>query len=195
MLQEFIIFLSIGSPDIQLKLPLLGILWNCLIQHPGFWFLHQLYVWRFSFSSRPELELHILGSEHSWKKLSSLPSGKLDLQNKQCRKFSFRVPLIINQAARFNFGFASNMVLLLWCICGGLLAHMLEANFLTILLTPVYEKSIETAEDVLDRGMSVIFPPQSESMRESLMNSPSYITRWKNNSSKSIILLYWKISF
>ena len=69
------------------------------------------------------------------------------------------------------------MVLLLWCVCGGLLAHMLEANFLTILLTPVYEKSIETAEDVLNRGMSVIYAPQSESMKESLMNSPSYITR------------------
>ena len=62
----------------------------------------------------------------------------------------------MNQAARFNFGFASNMVLLLWCVCGGLLAHMLEANYLTILLKPSYEKPIDTAEDVVDKNLTVI---------------------------------------
>ena len=85
--------------------------------------------------------------------------------------------MILNQAARFNFGFASNMVLLLWCICGGLLAHMLEANFLTILLKPVYEKFVDTAEDVLDRGFTVIYPPDFEPVVENNKNSPDYITR------------------
>ena len=85
--------------------------------------------------------------------------------------------MILNQAARFNFGFASNMVLLLWCVCGGLLAHMLEANFLTILLKPVYEKFVDTAEDVLDRGLTVIYPVGYEPTVETLKNSPYYITR------------------
>ena len=69
------------------------------------------------------------------------------------------------------------MVLLLWCVCGGLLAHMLEANFLTILLKPVYEKPINTAQDILDRGFAIIFPPYSEDTKKILMNSPYYTTR------------------
>ena len=81
--------------------------------------------------------------------------------------------MIINQAARFNFGFASNMVFLLWCVCGGLLLHMLEANYLNILITPNYEKAIDSAEDILARGLSVIYPPGTESSVELLKNSPS----------------------
>ena len=89
----------------------------------------------------------------------------------------YRVPLIINQAARFNFGFASNMVLLLWCVCGGFLLHMLECNYLTILLKPNYEKAIDTAQDVLDRGLTVIGTPGTESGVEILKNSPSAVNR------------------
>ena len=85
--------------------------------------------------------------------------------------------MIVNQAARFNFGFASNMLLLLWCVCGGLLLHMLEANFLTILLIPNYENPIDTAQDVLDRGLEIIYIPGSESEKKTMMNSPYYITR------------------
>ena len=119
-----------------------------------------------------------MGSGHSWRKLSSLPLGKLDLQNKQYTKFPFfRVPLILNQAARFNFGFASNMVLLLWCVCGGLLLHMLEANYLTILLKPNYEKAVDTPQDILDRGLTVLNPPGTKSLVEIMKNSPSQITR------------------
>ena len=69
------------------------------------------------------------------------------------------------------------MVLLLWCVCGGLLAHMLEANYLTILVKPSYEKAIDTAEDVLDMGLSVITIPGAESILEEYKNSPSKITR------------------
>ena len=76
--------------------------------------------------------------------------------------------MILNQAARFNFGFASNMVLLLWCVCGGFLLHMFEANFLSILLKPSYEKAVDTAQDVLDRGLTVITYPGLESKVETL---------------------------
>ena len=69
------------------------------------------------------------------------------------------------------------MVLLLWCVCGGLLAHMLEANYLTILLKPSYEKAIDTAQDVIDRGLTLIKGPGTESKVEILKNSPSNITR------------------
>ena len=69
------------------------------------------------------------------------------------------------------------MVLLLWCVCGGLLAHMLEANYLSILLKPSYEKAIDTAQDVLDRNLTVIYNPEAESIVEILKNSPSEIVR------------------
>ena len=77
----------------------------------------------------------------------------------------------------FNFGFASNMVLLLWCVCGGLLLHMLEANYLTILLKPNYEKAIDTAVDIRDRNLSVITMPFLKSIVEELKNSPAKIDR------------------
>ena len=83
----------------------------------------------------------------------------------------------MNQAARFNFGFASNMVLLLWCVCGGLLLHMLEANYLTILLAPNYEKAIDTPQDVVDRGLTVIVPPGSEQHLDELENYYAKIDR------------------
>ena len=54
---------------------------------------------------------------------------------------------------------------------------MLESNFLTILLKPNYEKYVNTAEDVLDMGLTVIYPPGAESMKYMLMNSPFYATR------------------
>ena len=69
------------------------------------------------------------------------------------------------------------MLLMLWCVCGGLLLHMLEANFLTILLKPIYENPIDTAQDVLDMGLAVIYPPDSEADKKLWMNSPYYITR------------------
>ena len=54
---------------------------------------------------------------------------------------------------------------------------MLEANYLTMLLKPNYEKAIDTAQDVLDTGLTVIYAPGTESMVEVLKNSPAKITR------------------
>ena len=54
---------------------------------------------------------------------------------------------------------------------------MLEANYLNILITPNYEKAIDSAEDILARGLSVIYPPGTKSTVEILKNSPSEIIR------------------
>ena len=105
--------------------------------------------------------------------------------------------MILNQAARLNFGFASNMVLLLWCVCGGFLVHMFEANFLTILLKPNYEKPIDTAQDLADRGLSVILSPGMKSKVEILKNSPSNITRTlaERTIVAKVIILFVKVPF
>ena len=89
----------------------------------------------------------------------------------------FRVPLIINQSLRTNFGLAFKMILLLWCVCGGQLLHMFESTYLSMLMKPVYETPINTVQDVLDRGLTVIYDPGYESEIEILKNSPSNITR------------------
>ena len=85
--------------------------------------------------------------------------------------------MINNQAARFNFGFASNLILLFWCVCGGFLLHMFESNYLTMLMKPTYERPVDSAEDVLDRGLTSIEVPGREAIVEDMKNSPFYITR------------------
>ena len=90
----------------------------------------------------------------------------------------FRVPLIINQSLRTNFGLAFKMILLLWCVCGGQLLHMFESTYFSMLMKPVYEEwRIDTVQDVLDRGLTVIWPPGLESEHEYWKNSPSKIGR------------------
>ena len=58
------------------------------------------------------------------------------------------------------------MVLLLWCVCGGLLLHMLESNYLGILVKPNYEKPMDTALDVLDRGVTILWYPYYDYYKE-----------------------------
>ena len=96
------------------------------------------------------------------RKLFSPHFGELDHKDVKYKWLIFRVHLIENQAARFNFGFASNMTLLLWCVLGGLLLHMLESNFLGMLVKPNYEKPVDSAEDVVDRGMTILWGPYYE---------------------------------
>ena len=85
--------------------------------------------------------------------------------------------MINNQAARFNFGFASNLMLLFWCVCGGFLLYMFESTYFTMLMKPTYEKPVDSAEDVIDRGLRVIKIPGTESNVETNLNSPFYRTR------------------
>ena len=111
------------------------------------------------------------------KKLFSLHFGKFDQQIKNNERFLFRVPLIINQALRINFGLASKMTFLLWCVCGGLLLHMFESTFFSMLMKPVYETPIDTAQDVIDRGLPVISTPYKQSLLEKNKKSSAYTTR------------------
>ena len=63
-------------------------------------------------------------------------------------------------------GFSSNMVLLLWCVWGGFLLHILECNYLTVLLKPTYEKPVDTAEDIIEMGLAIITFPSGKSIVE-----------------------------
>ena len=75
------------------------------------------------------------------------------------------------------FGLSSRMLFLLWCVCGGLLLHFLECNFLTILLKPNYEKAVDTAQDILDSGLTMLDIPGTEAKVENNKKSSSKVTR------------------
>ena len=54
---------------------------------------------------------------------------------------------------------------------------MFESNYFTMLMKPIYEKPVDTAQDVVDRGLSIIFPFGFESELERQKNSPSVVNR------------------
>ena len=65
----------------------------------------------------------------------------------------------------------------MWCVWGGFLLHILECNYLTVLVKPVYEKPIDTAEDIIERGIKIIELPNRESIVQTLRESPFPLTR------------------
>ena len=54
---------------------------------------------------------------------------------------------------------------------------MLESNYLTMLLKPTYGKPVDTMEDILDMGLTLMAYPGQETLVEGLKNSPSSLTR------------------
>ena len=89
------------------------------------------------------------------------------------RIFSFSRVLRI----RFPFNFSPRALFFLWSICGGFLVLFSESLILDIILKKYYEDPVDTAQDVIDRNLSVIISPGYESKLEILKNSPSNITR------------------
>ena len=69
------------------------------------------------------------------------------------------------------------MVLLMWCVWGGFLLHILACNYLTVLVKPVYEKPIDTAEDIIERGITIIRGPGQESVVAAAKKSPFELSR------------------
>jgi hypothetical protein len=50
-------------------------------------------------------------------------------------------------------GFSANLVLVIWCLFGGVCQWGFESNIRTLMFKPVYEDNVDTAQDVLDRGL------------------------------------------
>ena len=82
----------------------------------------------------------------------------------------------------------------MWCVCGGFLLHILECNYLTVLVKPVYEKPIDTAEDIIERGLKIIDFPGTESMVETLKKSPFPLTRkLAENTYVAKVVIHFKL--
>ena len=60
---------------------------------------------------------------------------------------------------------------------GSFLFHILECNFLTILIKPNYEKPVDTAEDIIERGLNIIGIPWTTALIVDMKKSPSKIIR------------------
>ena len=78
---------------------------------------------------------------------------------------------------RFPFGVSSRIMFLLWCVFGGFLLHFFECRFLETLIKPDYEKPVDTAQDVLDRGLKILFRPGTSAFVDILKKSDSAVTR------------------
>ena len=78
---------------------------------------------------------------------------------------------------RFPFNFSPRALFFLWSICGGFLVLFSESLILDVIMKKYYEDPVDTAQDVIDRNMSVIYTPGSESILENEKNSPSDLTK------------------
>ena len=78
---------------------------------------------------------------------------------------------------------------------GGFLLHILECNILATLLKPTYEKPIDTAEDIIERGITIIDVVGRESMVEMLKKSPFPLTRALAESTHVAKVVIFQFSF
>ena len=76
----------------------------------------------------------------------------------------------------FPKGFSMNLVLIIWGLCGGLFIYAFLANFRTMLLMPQYEKPVDSAQEILDRGMIPFVIPGGDFYKQFLKESsnPTY---------------------
>ena len=65
----------------------------------------------------------------------------------------------------------------MWCVMGGFLLHILECNYLTVLLKPTYEKPVDSLEDVIERGLKIIDTPGTQDKVANLKQASSQLIR------------------
>ena len=80
--------------------------------------------------------------------------------------FSFKIADVTGRHPKslLIYGISSNFIYLLWAVFGGFILHFLLSNYLTVLLKPDYEKAVNTAQDMIDRDITPVNYPGSESI-------------------------------
>ena len=84
---------------------------------------------------------------------------------------------------------SSNLVFTIWAVFGGFILHFLLCNWLTVLLTPSYEEPVETAKDLIQRGITPFLSPGSEIWGQFFAASND--TNYQEISSRLIIAKDW----
>ena len=87
--------------------------------------------------------------------------------------FRFKIPDATERLRQDSEGRtrASNLVFTIWAVFGGFILHFLLSNYLTVLLRPDYEEPVDTAADLVKRGITPFMYPGAEGWRESFVNS------------------------
>ena len=60
----------------------------------------------------------------------------------------------------------------IWAVFGGFILHFLLSNFLTVLLKPSREAPVNTAADLVNRGMYLYLSPKQRIYEQIFANSP-----------------------
>ena len=70
-------------------------------------------------------------------------------------------------------GSSANLLLLFWILMGGVLLHAFLANFRSMLMKPLIEQHLDTAEEMNERGMIPILLTGGTYWKDILNESPS----------------------
>ena len=81
----------------------------------------------------------------------------------------------------FPRGFTIKLVLTSWALLGSFLMYFLLSDFRNKLLDPILEEPVETAEDVLERGLIPFLSDSEHFFREILKLSPNPVYRQLGN--------------
>ena len=71
----------------------------------------------------------------------------------------------------FPKGSSLTWTLVLWSVFGGFMLMFFNAIYLTMLMKPNYEKPIETAQELRDKGYSIIIEKSSEYYHKNLLET------------------------
>ena len=73
---------------------------------------------------------------------------------------------------------------------GGFILHFLLSNYLTVLLRPSYEESVETAADLIKRDITPFFGPGGEFYKQLFAASPDPV--YQELSRRLIVAKDWR---
>ena len=87
---------------------------------------------------------------------------------------SLSVPESVSRTGRgFMLNIHVKFVFLIWGLFGGLLVYFFQANLLTVLLRPQYEKPINSVKDIIDSGMIPFVWETAYYLKDHLLRSPN----------------------
>ena len=101
------------------------------------------------------------------------------------------IPDVTERHPTYSVGrtLTSNLVYTIWAVWGGFILHFLLSNYLTVLLRPSYEDSVETAADLIKRDISPFYIPGGEIMIDFFEASTDPV--YKELSQRLIIAKDW----
>ena len=76
-------------------------------------------------------------------------------------QFSFKIPDVTERLRQDSEGRtrASNLVFTIWAVFGGFILHFLLSNYLSVLIRPSYEDTVDTASEIVNRNLTPYYYP------------------------------------